>query len=70
VSPERTVMSYNKLPLKHNATNEAADNGDRDGVYQILQETALVNVIQSLVEYGNSKLFESFKLRVEMEDAA
>jgi hypothetical protein len=34
---------------------------------KIIRETALIDIIQSLVDYGNSSVLESFKIRIEME---
>ena len=36
-------------------------------VKKIIQETKFVDLVQSLVEYGNSSILESFKIVIEME---
>lgn len=38
------------------------------GVKKILQETALIDLIQRLIEYGNAGPFTSFKAQLTLED--
>lgn len=42
--------------------------GFSEPVKKITRETKFVNLVQSLTEYGNSSVLESFKIRIEMEE--
>jgi hypothetical protein len=37
-------------------------------VKKIMQEIGFIDKLQSLVEYGNLHVFESFKIRIQMEN--
>jgi hypothetical protein len=37
-------------------------------VRQLTEETVFVDIIQGLVDYGNSRILDSFAIRLEMEE--
>jgi hypothetical protein len=42
--------------------------GLSQGVKQLNEETAFVDIIQRLIDYGNSRILDSFAIRLEMEE--
>ena len=45
-----------------------AENCSPCSVRTIIEETEFVHELQSMVEYGNSHVLHSFKIRLQMED--
>ena len=47
---------------------EDSQKRGKEKVYQIIQELKWTDKLQKLVDYGNVKIFKSFKLRLEIDD--